>query len=186
MTELEKMKRAKMYLDKLAAGIDPISDVEMTEDTVLNNLRLARCFMYVSDILQRVIENDGYVVKNCRGHRTPFTITEEQLGRIEISDEPVGVAVFSKRVAAVLQDGVKPLSAVQISSWLCDNEYLQESIVHGKREKTVTPKGEVLGMLTIDGVSANGYAYRKNIYTKQAQEFLISHLNDISDSLNEA
>ena len=48
MTELEKMERAKMYLDKLANGIDPITDQELPDDTVLNNVRLARCFFYTS------------------------------------------------------------------------------------------------------------------------------------------
>ena len=44
MTELEIMQRAKMYMDKLAQGIDPITDEEVPEDSVLNNVRLAQCF----------------------------------------------------------------------------------------------------------------------------------------------
>ena len=48
MTELETMQRAKMYLDKLAQGIGPISGQEIPNDSVLNNVRLARCFFYVS------------------------------------------------------------------------------------------------------------------------------------------
>ena len=48
MTELETIQRAKMYLDKLAQGIDPISGQEIPNDSVLNNVRLARCFFYVS------------------------------------------------------------------------------------------------------------------------------------------
>ena len=63
MTELEIMQRAKMYLDKLAQGIDPISGDEVPEDSVLNNVRLARCFFYVSGILQQVIDNGGTVVR---------------------------------------------------------------------------------------------------------------------------
>ena len=51
MTELETMQRAKMYLDKLAQGTDPITNQEVPEDSVLNNVRLARCFFYVSDVL---------------------------------------------------------------------------------------------------------------------------------------
>ena len=51
MTELETMQRAKMYLDKLAQGIDPITNQEMAEDSVLNNVRLARCFFYASGVL---------------------------------------------------------------------------------------------------------------------------------------
>ena len=61
MTELEIMQRAKMYMDKLAQGIDPISDQEMPEDSVLNNVRLARCFFYVSGILAQVIANGGKI-----------------------------------------------------------------------------------------------------------------------------
>ena len=55
MTELETMQRAKMYMDKLAQGIDPITDRELPEDSALNNVRLARCFFYVSDVLGQVI-----------------------------------------------------------------------------------------------------------------------------------
>lgn len=40
MTELEILQRAKMYMDKLAQGVDPITDREMEDDTVLNNVRL--------------------------------------------------------------------------------------------------------------------------------------------------
>lgn len=56
MTELEVMQRAKMYMDKLAQGIDPITGNEMPEDSVLNQVRLARCFFYVSGVLQQVID----------------------------------------------------------------------------------------------------------------------------------
>ena len=51
MTELETMQRAKMYLDKLAQGIDPISGQEIPNDSVLNNVRLARwLFLCFRDI----------------------------------------------------------------------------------------------------------------------------------------
>ena len=59
MTELEIMQRAKMYMDKLAQGIDPISGQEVPNDSVLNNVRLARCFFYVSGVLDQVIANGG-------------------------------------------------------------------------------------------------------------------------------
>ena len=61
MTELETMQRAKMYLDKLVQGIDPITNQEVPEDSVLNNVRLARCFFYVSDVLGKVIDIGGVI-----------------------------------------------------------------------------------------------------------------------------
>ena len=59
MTELEKMKQAKMYIDHLANGIDPISNTELENDAVLNNVKLARCFFYVSEVLGKVIASGG-------------------------------------------------------------------------------------------------------------------------------
>ena len=61
MTDLDIMQLAKMYMEKLAQGIDPISDQEIPEDSVLNNVRLARCFFYMSGILDQVIANGGKV-----------------------------------------------------------------------------------------------------------------------------
>ena len=85
MTELEIMQRAKVYMDKLAQGIDPISDQEMPEDSVLNNVRLARCFFYVSGVLDQVIANGGNVKKT---PKKDFYVTEEELRRIAVSQEP--------------------------------------------------------------------------------------------------
>ena len=59
MMELEYMQRAKMYMDKLALRIDPITDRPLPGDTALNQVRLFQCFAYVSDVLGRVIENGG-------------------------------------------------------------------------------------------------------------------------------
>ena len=66
MTELEKIKRAKIYIEKLSNGIDPITDNKLPDDTVLNNERLSRCFFYITDILQQVVENGGEVGKSLR------------------------------------------------------------------------------------------------------------------------
>ena len=38
MTELETLQRAKMYVEKLANGIDPITDFEIHDDSVINNI----------------------------------------------------------------------------------------------------------------------------------------------------
>ena len=59
MTELEMIERAKMYMDKLANGVNPIDDTLAPEEDIINNVRLSRCFFFVSDVLRRVIENGG-------------------------------------------------------------------------------------------------------------------------------
>ena len=48
MPELEKLEYAKDWMDRLAEGVDPTSGEKMSEDNVLNNVDLSRCFfMYL-------------------------------------------------------------------------------------------------------------------------------------------
>ena len=72
MTELEKMQRAKMYIDKMANGINPIDDVSAADSDMINNVRISRCLFYVSDILRQVIDNNGVIVKVKSSKKTTF------------------------------------------------------------------------------------------------------------------
>ena len=61
MNELEKLQRARMYINKLANGIDPLNGQSIESDSLLNNVRLSRCFFYVAEVLDSVIANNGEV-----------------------------------------------------------------------------------------------------------------------------
>ena len=102
MTEIEVMQRAKFYMDQLAQGIDPISGKEMPEDSTLNQIRLARCFFYVSDILGKVIANGGSVGE--RGKLLPFTVDQELLSRVRVSQEPVRITQLVDLIAAAVNN----------------------------------------------------------------------------------
>ena len=78
MTELEKIEYAKSFIDKLANGINPIDNRPAPDNDIINNVRISRCFFYVSDILRQVIENGGVKPRN-NIDRKPFYITSEQL-----------------------------------------------------------------------------------------------------------
>lgn len=180
MTELETLRRAKMYIDKLANGVDPITGSDVSDDSVINNVRISRCLFYVSGVLQKVIENGGEVKKTViKG--LPFRITDEQIGMIEISEAPVGVSIIAKRIAAVLDEGVKKVSASKISTWLVNEGYLVENIRAGERSKETTEKGEAIGIFTVDGTSLSGREYKKNIYNADAQRFIISNIVQIAE-----
>lgn len=180
MTELETLERAKMYIDKLANGIDPITDESVADDSVINNVRISRCLFYVSGVLQKVIENGGAVKKTVvKG--LPFKITEEQLKTVEISETPVGISIIAKRIAAVLDEGVRKVSASKISSWLVSEGFLTENIRGNQRVKETTEKGERIGIFTVDGIRQDGIPYKKNIYNADAQRFIIENITKIAE-----
>lgn len=100
MTELEIMQRAKMYMDKLAQGIDPISGQEVPNDSVLNNVRLARCFFYVSGVLDQVIANGGRVTSG----EKKFYITQEELSRIQPAWGELRISQLTERITEAVND----------------------------------------------------------------------------------
>lgn len=59
MTEIEKIQYARGFIDKLANGINPLNNTAIPENKVINNVRIARCMFYVSDILRRLADNGG-------------------------------------------------------------------------------------------------------------------------------
>ncbi len=186
MTELETMERAKAYIDKLANGIDPLTDEVIKDDSVLNNVRISRCLFYVSGVLQKVIDNGGEVRKVYSNEpQLPFSITPEQKAMIPLNETPVGITDFSKAIKSVLPEDVKSLAPTQITAWLMANDYLIEETLNNKKRKISTPKGESVGIITVDGISKTGIPYRKNIYTIEAQRFIIENLEHIADGIIE-
>ena len=56
LNESEKLLKAKSYLDKLANGINPITNELASEN---DNIHISRCLFYVSDVLRNLIENNN-------------------------------------------------------------------------------------------------------------------------------
>lgn len=55
MIEIEKVKKAKLYIEKLANGLDPITDEPAALSDVVNQIQVSRCLFYVTEILRQVI-----------------------------------------------------------------------------------------------------------------------------------
>lgn len=175
MTELEKMQRAKMYVDKLANGIDPISDTPAAEDDCINNVRVSRCLFYVSDVLRKVIESDGEVKKKAK--KVPFEITYEELSRFVPSPTPISVSELARRISDLV--GEKPMAKLKysvITEFLIDNGFLIQSIdKDGKKQKTPTELGKSIGISTEKRIGSNGQ-YDVTLYSSMAQQFIIDNL----------
>ena len=99
MTDLEKIEYAKFFMDKLANGINPLDDSSIPESDVVNNVRLSRCFFYVSDILRQVVENGGVKpVKVTKHRKKEFVLTDEERSKIQISEIPLSISEISYQV----------------------------------------------------------------------------------------
>lgn len=180
MTELETMQRAKIYIDKLAQGIDPITNREVPEDSALNNVRLARCFFYVSDVLGQVIANGGVV-----GHKSKqldFAITPEQLAGVAVRDYPIRITEFAEALSEAVKDPhMKRLNTTRITDWLLSRGFMTKVLgADGKSHRVPTARGMQMGMSTRTRQARDG-EYQAVYYDKNMQRFLLDHLLEILD-----
>lgn len=178
MTQLETMRRGKLYLEKLAQGVDPITDQEIREDSVLNNVHLARCFFYVSGVLEQVIANGG--TAGLVGKTMEFAITQEQLTRVRLPAYPVRISEFAEALYQVVENPeMKKPDVKKITDWLLSRDLMtQMTGEDGKLHRVPTELGLRMGMTTRLRKTRDG-EYRAVYYDKNMQKFLLEHMGEI-------
>jgi hypothetical protein len=182
MTELEKIEYTKAFIDKLANGINPLDDTPIPEGDIANNVRLSRCFFYVSDILRQVIENGGVTPppKAPRVGKQAFTLTEEARAALRVTETPLTVSEIADYLNDTVDETVmKRITAASINSWLVDRGFLE--VVErpdGKKQKIPTPDGAELGILTEERRGQYG-PYTVMLFTAAAQAFVYDHVGAI-------
>lgn len=176
MTELETLERAKMYMEKLANGIDPITEAVIPEGEVVNNVRLSRCFFYVADVLRQVIERGG-VNPPPAVKKQAFAVPMEKRSAFAFSKEPINATEIVRRLNDLAAENMVKLTTTIITEWLLDIELLQvETDREGKSVKRPTPRANALGITVEERNSMNG-PYTVVTYDRQAQQFVLDNLD---------
>lgn len=177
MTELDKLKRARMYIAKLADGIDPITDRELPEDTALNQVRLSRCFFYVSDVLRRVIENGGEIGSRRRSGGV-FRITPEELAQLRPAPGPLTITQLCDLISGGAPSAERRLGYAPVTDWLTRKGFLRVEVSGGKKRRRATLQGEQVGILEEGRTGAYG-EYFALLYSPEAQQFVMDNLPEI-------
>ena len=179
MTELEIMQRAKVYIDQLANGINPIDGTCVADSDVINNVRISRCLFYVSDILKRVIDNGGSIGKK-KVAKGPFFLSSEAVNGFRFSKAPITVSEIVKRINS-LADSERccQLKLTSVTTWLIEIGALEViTTADGKNTKLPTERGTELGILTEKRMGQRG-EYTVVVYNIEAQRFIIDNIEAI-------
>ena len=185
MTELEKIEYAKTYIDCLADGINPLDGSPIPDGDLACNVRVSRCFFYVSSILQREIERERKKAeKENKPKRLPFSISPERLLQFEYSEKPIPVTEIARRLsrlAAEDGEGAKVarfpyrkilyfLRAVGMIEWrIWEN---------GKYKRFPTAEGEAMGLVSMIW---QNYGRKTPViyFTEAAQRFILDNLDAV-------
>lgn len=179
MTELDTMKRAEEYIRKMANGINPITGEPAADDDMVNNVRITRCLYYVSDILRRVIDNDGVIKKKTggSGKKADFFITDEQLAKLTEFDRPAFVKELADKINAVTEaNNCKKFAAKWVTEFFVSIGFL----VVDNDSKRATEEGANLGIISEKRRSdITLKEYWVNAYTPEAQRFIFDNIDSI-------
>lgn len=179
MTELEKMQRAKMYIDKMANGINPIDDAPAADSDMINNVRLSRCLFYVSDVLRQVIDNNG-VIGKVKSSKKAFFLSSDSINNFSFSKTPISVSEITKRLNDLADLEVcHKLKHSAITNWLISIGALEiRELADGRNTKRPTEQGKELGISSEKRTSMNG-EYVVVVYSRDAQQFILDNIEAI-------
>ena len=185
MTELEKIAYAKSFIDKLANGINPLDDTPIPDDDIVNNVRLSRCFFYVSDILQKEIERERRrQTRERKPDPLPFSITQEQLQNYVYSTYPISATAIAKKINWLVKSDIdekkiERFSYRKINYWLHDIGMIEwREWENGKSKRFPTPEGEAIGLILKIWES---YGRKSPViyFSEDAQHFIIDNIDAV-------
>ncbi len=175
MTYEEKLIRAKLYADKLASGIDPISNNAAPLDSIINQPRLSRYFSFISEVLKEKIFSESHV-NPLPSQKSQFSISKEAISSIVLSDEPIPISNLARRIWVKSEPGCKHFSHRWATDWLITQGYLY---LHEDSKKRIpTTSGTKLGIFQELRPSAYGNLL-VTLYRKEAQQYILDHIVDI-------
>ncbi len=172
---IEQLKRAKIFMDKLADGINPVTNTDVDADT-LRNAQIIDCFKYVSNVLDEDIKHNAQRRKY--GKKAVY-ITQDQISKLQIV-EKCKVSDIAKEINKVIEENeTRCFQSVWISDWLVANGYLYKN-TNGIR--VASEEGEKIGItsqLIKRQRDDNKQDFYVNYYNSNAQKIIFQHLDDI-------
>lgn len=188
MTETEKLKNARRYIDSLSKGISPVEGKTIPENDIILDLKISNCLAYVSGVLKKVIENGGLkytnkpkaVKKIKNSQKLPFAITEEQLEKFPYSEKPISVSEIARNINTLIDtDTMRSIAYTDITNWLISIGILYETEgSDGNIKRQPTEMGTKFGIST-EQREKEGKSYVIVVYNKNAQKYIIDSMSEI-------
>ena len=180
MTEIEKIAYARMYITKLANGVNPLTDQAVPDTDLINNIRISRCLFYVSDLLRQLEEQGGIPKKKGKAKKIPFQLNYEDRSKFDFSEKPIPISEITRRINDLIDtEKMTKLSYKHISDWLVELGALVATTgVNEKPFREPTPMGKEMGILCEQREGQNG-KYMAVIYNRAAQQFILDNLDTV-------
>lgn len=168
-----KLEVAIKYVERIADGCNPVNNISLENDSVLNNPNIIRCMYFIKEVLEEVKSNDG-VVRSTNRKMATVPFPKEILEEFVYKEDKSITHVLNQLYEPVIGMNIKKISAAKVTAILKDEGYLSEekNLATGKLRKVPSDKGNELGIYLVDR-EFNGQVYQSVTYNKSAQEYVL-------------
>lgn len=176
--DLELLKHANNYIEKMANGINPLTNQKCNDNDMINNVRISRCLFYVSNVLDDVIKKN---TKKKVEFYIPFYMDSDTIKRYRITDEKLSISKIASRINELkTNDNMKNLRGTDICSWLVSIGLLEEVEYKGRKRRRPTDLGVESG-ISVEHVISYMTEYDLVVYDKNMQIFIIDNFESLLD-----
>lgn len=175
-----KLEVAIKYVERIADGCNPVNNVPLENDDILNDPNIIRCMYFIKDVLKEVRNNGGFIGgKNGKEPVLPFPI--EILDRFSYMEDKSITHVLNQIYEPIADMNVKKVSVTKITAALKEEGYLldEPNTETGKTRKVPSKKGRELGIYTVER-EYNGRMYESVTYNQNAQKYVVELIRKLA------
>lgn len=179
MVDIKKLETAILYIQRIVNGNNPVNNMPLEDDAVLNNQNVTRCMSFVKDVLEEVKKNDGYIGRKPRILKIDFPI--QKLDSFEYKSDKT-ITKFVEQLNEMIDTSVHTkISYKIITDWLKENDYLKREYNTEIETPATYPteKGKNIGITAYKEKNNRGLEYIRIIYGEAAQKFIVKNMDQI-------
>lgn len=172
--DLSKIDDAKIIIDKITNGINPLTGIMIEDKSFLNHPGMKRCFLYISDVLEYAKSKSTSKMR-----LTEFVITPDQKEKVIFPQNEIGVSEFAKCVNDQLDLNVSiKLSGMMINKKLKKLGILSEKTVNNNGRTITNEKSAEFGFKMIH-VSSQNRQFDMVVMNDEGKKYLLNNIEEI-------
>ena len=169
------------YVERIADGCNPVNNVPLENDDILNNPNIIRCMYFIKDVLEEVRRNGGMIGGKV-GKEPALPFPMEILDRFTYLEDKSITHVLNQIYEPIADMNVKKISVTKVTAALKEEGYLLDELNSetGKTRKVPSAKGRELGIYLVER-EYNGRIYESVTYNQQAQEYVVEVIRKLAE-----
>lgn len=175
------LKKSKDYIDKLVEGINPVNGKPISTREVIYDYKVSRQLEFLSEYIKneisRLESNEKSKKEDDDDELIEFELTDNELKKIKLSEKPISLADICNMLNHLRPSSkmrkLKAISAIEVLNAFGMIDRVRRKIIP-------TEQGAALG-IRFKEFQSNGSTLTKVLYSKEAQQFVIDHLKEITE-----